>query len=162
MAAPESHTQTATDKQPSEETSQADSVTLEDIQTLRALHQVRLIDEKEEGFPIDALANGVYGFTYSPQEQSPIFSNRMFQIFEVHKTLSGEVQIIGFISDDDAQKLAGKIEEIVSLELYPEPYKAAKQAIGIPKSHILEHRGPTRENGNALKLKVEPFSNSVQ
>jgi hypothetical protein len=159
MSATESHTETTnTTNEPNDN----ESIISGDIQTLRAIHQVRLITEKEEGTAIEAMANGVYGFTYSPQEQSPIFSKRMFQIFEVHKTLAGEIQIIGFISDTDAQNLADKKEEFVSIELYPEPYRDAHKAIGIPKSHILEHRGPTRENGNALKLKVEPFTSSVQ
>ncbi len=133
-----------------------------EIQTLRALHQVKLVEETDEGGAAEELPNGVYGFTYSPQEQSPVFSKRMFQIFEVHKTLDGEVQIIGFISETDAQKLAAKTEEFISIHLYPEPYESAVKAIGIPKSQILEHRGPIRENGNPLKLKVEPFSSSVQ
>lgn len=134
----------------------------QEVETLRAIHQVKLIEPKDEGVAIETLPGGVFGFTYSPQEQSPLFSIKMFQIFEVHKTIAGEVQIIGFISAEEAQKLADPHEEFVSIQLYPEPYERAVKAIGIPKSHILEHRGPTRENGNALRLKVEPFANSVQ
>lgn len=132
------------------------------IDALRAINQVRLIDEKDEGTPIESLPNGTYGFTYSPQEQSPIFRAKMFQIFEVHKTLEGEAQIIGFVTEDDLKALGKSGNEFVSISLYPEPFQNAIKVIGLPKSHILEHRGPTRENGNALKLKVEPISNKIQ
>ncbi|MEW6129252.1 MAG: hypothetical protein AB1757_19585 [Acidobacteriota bacterium] len=133
-----------------------------DILTIRALNQVRLIEEKDEGMPVNSLPNGTYGFTYSPQDQSPIFSKRLFQIFEVHKSVDGVAQIIGYVSQDDLKALGQTADEFVSISLYPEPHQSADRVVGIPKSHILEHRGPSRENGNALKLKVEPISNAIQ
>src|ERR1043166_940605 len=91
-----------------------------EVQTLRAIHQVKLIDIADEGEPANRLPNGTYGFTNAPQDEAPIFCQKMFQIFEVHKTSEGEVLIIGFISETEAQQLATTKDEFVSIELRSE------------------------------------------
>ena len=68
-----------------------------DQQALRETHHVRLVSSTEEGTGVNALPNGVYGFTYSPAlPNAPLFAERRFRSYETHKIAGGEIYVIGF------------------------------------------------------------------
>ncbi|HEV2689415.1 MAG TPA: hypothetical protein VGV35_12705, partial [Bryobacteraceae bacterium] len=63
-------------------------------ETLRARHQVRPLRPEEEGFAVERLAPGVYGFTYAPgQDEVPIFAHASYHSFEIHKLADQTVYI---------------------------------------------------------------------
>jgi hypothetical protein len=128
---------------------------LSEIEKLRALHQVELVAEKDEGFGIAHLPNGVYGFSWAPQDESPLFRKRGFQSFEVHITADGEAHILGFFNESDAAKFASATEAFDVL-LYPEPYANASIMACVNRKNILERKSPARDNGNPLRLKLKP------
>ena len=48
----------------------------DEVEVLRAVHQVRLVDGKDEGADVAHLPAGVYGFTYSPLQANPMFRKK--------------------------------------------------------------------------------------
>ncbi|HXG65817.1 MAG TPA: hypothetical protein VNO70_11985 [Blastocatellia bacterium] len=128
-----------------------------DLESLRLLNQVILVDDKDEGTGIAHLPNGVYGFSWAPQEESPLFRKKSFQNFEVHKAADGAVYLIGFVTAQEAALLTTAPRDI-EVKLYPEPWGESVKAVSIPKSSILQAKAPSRSHGNALKLEVEPHS----
>jgi hypothetical protein len=132
-----------------------------EIGVMRALHQVQLVNEADEGAAATDLPNGTYGFTWAPQSEAPLFRTQGYQSFEIHKAAGGEIYLIGFITAEDSSRLASSGEDYY-INLYPLPYEGATKAVSIAKSRILQHREPTREAGNAIKLKLAPVRNTVQ
>ena len=49
----------------------------------RAAHKVRLITSREEGRGFAKLPTGVYGFTYAPAPETPLFVKHSFGAYEV-------------------------------------------------------------------------------
>ena len=130
-----------------------------DIESLRAMNQVRLIDQKDEGSAVASLPNGVYGFSYSPQKETPLFRDEKYQCFEVHKLAGGDVHLIGFLTEQDAGRLSANEE--VEVNLYPDPWNEAVKAVSIPFSRMKQIKGPTRHDGNSVSLRLEPTADSV-
>ena len=123
----------------------------DEVEDLRALHQVSLVDEKAESSDVAHLPGGIYGFTYSPLQATPMFRKKATQSFEVHKLADDNVHLIGFLTEAQASRVAISSEEL-EVRLYPEPREEAFRAASIPVSRILSSRGPFRSDGNALWL----------
>lgn len=122
---------------------------------LRARHKVRVVVDVEEGFGVDALPPGIYGFTYSPAlPNAPLFSERRFRSFETHKLADGEVLIVGFVSSDAAAALDASGD--VEIQLQPEPEPGADVLVTIPYSRIRHHRQYAVRTDHGLALKVGP------
>lgn len=132
-----------------------------EIESLRALNQVQLINEEVEGTAAADLPSSTYGFTWAPQAEAPLFRKQGYQSFEIHKAADGEIYLIGFITTEDSNRLASSREDFY-INLYPLPYEGATKAVSIAKSRILQHRDPTRDVGNAIKLKLNPHKNTIQ
>ncbi|HYP27352.1 MAG TPA: hypothetical protein VE262_11590 [Blastocatellia bacterium] len=122
------------------------------VEHLRAANKVRLIDDSERGFGIARLPNGVYGFTYAPQQESPLFAQKSFHSFEMHKLADGSVHLVGFVTEEEASKLASS-EEYFDVDLYPDAWESSAKAVSVPSSRVLEMKGPSRLPGNALTLR---------
>jgi len=131
-----------------------------EVETLRAIHQVNLVDEKDEGSGIAHLPNGVFGYSYSPQQETPLFRKKMFQSFEVHKLPDGQIHLIGFVTEREAVQLSAA-GAYVEVNLYPEPWGESAKAVSIPTLRVLHARGPSRSDGNALKLELAPESDTI-
>ncbi len=68
----------------------SDTKATADQETLRTVHRVRLVEDAEEGTGVNALPDGIYGFTYSPGlPNAPLFAVRRYRSFETHKLASG-------------------------------------------------------------------------
>ena len=124
-----------------------------EVEHIRARNGVRLVHERDRGFGIALQPNGVYGFTYSPRQESPLFDRKSFRSFEMHKLADGSVHLVGFVSEEEAAKLSTS-GEYLDIELYPDAWESSVKAVSIPSSRIIEMTGPSREAGNALKLRV--------
>jgi hypothetical protein len=123
-------------------------------ETLRAVHQVRLVTEGEEGSGVDALPGGVYGFTYSPAlPNSPLFAVRRYRSYETHKLADGEIFVIGFTTSDAAREVSSS-EADVSLQLQPEPEADSNTLVAIPYARIRHHRQYSAPNQHGFMVTV--------
>jgi len=126
-----------------------------DQETLRTVHQVRLVAAAEEGTGVDALPGGVYGFTYSPGlPNAPLFAARRYRSYEIHKLPSGEVFIIGFVTREATAALSSDSE--TTIQVQPEPEAPATMLAAIPYSRIRQHRQYSMPNQHGFAVTLKP------
>lgn len=128
---------------------------LEARKALRATHGVRLVEPSEEGFGVDQLPNGVFGFTYSPAVAAPLFSTHRYRTFEMHRLADGEAVIVGFVSAAEAAQLVAATEPL-DLKLFHEPDGSADTLIAVPCARILHHRQIATPNQVSVPLRIAP------
>lgn len=127
-----------------------------DQETLRTLHQVRIVASAEEGTGVDHLPGGVYGFTYSPGlANSPLFSARRYRSYEIHKIANGEVLLVTFATSDDAARLTSAREDI-TIVVCPEPEHGREALVMIPYARIRQHRQYAAPNQHGFTVTVRP------
>ena len=124
-----------------------------DRETLRLRHGVRLVTPEEEGFALQRLPNGVYGFTQAPgQAEIPVFAKGSVHSFEAHKDPDGAEFIVGFITAEHAQRLASD-QEGAEMTLYPDEWGDAREIVAIALTRMApQRRSLTREDGNPLRF----------
>jgi hypothetical protein len=127
-----------------------------DTESLRTSHQLRLVGPSEEGTGADALPGGVYGFTYSPGlPNAPLFAERRYRSFETHKLVSGEVNVIGFATAEDAARLATSVED-VTLRVQAQPGDGCDTLVTLPYSRIRRHRQYAAPNQDGFTVTLAP------
>src|SRR5213593_4704974 len=114
----------AMDNKPLDTTTEPEPTEDPQRKTLRAANQLRLLSEDEEGFGIDRVPAGVYGFTSSPGEAAPLFQQQIFRSFEMHKHLDGEIYLLGFLTAKQADRLASSDSQL-DISLYPDAFGEA-------------------------------------
>ena len=120
---------------------------------LRREHAVRLVTSAEEGSAAQALPPGVYGFTGSPVLASPLFSQRCFRNFEVHRLASG-VSLIGFVASAEAAELTRPTGDTVTVKIYADAEGDATAIVSIRYDCIVQHRQYAIRNAEAISLQV--------
>lgn len=120
---------------------------------LRTEHGVRLVQPTEEGFSIEQLPDGVFGFSYSPAIAAPLFAAFRYRTYEMHRLAGGEAVIIGFVPPADAARLAGASEQ-VEITLFHDADEQATALVVIPCSRIAQHRQIATPNQESIKLHV--------
>jgi hypothetical protein len=134
----------------------SDTKATADQEALRTAHQVRLVNDGEEGSGVNILPNGTFGFTYSPGlSNAPLFAVRRYRSFETHKLASGEVFIIGFVTRESAAALSSTLTD-VTIQLQPEPEGTADVLVTIPYSRIRQHRQYAAPNQHGFAVTVKP------
>jgi hypothetical protein len=134
----------------------SDTKATADQETLRVVHQVRLVKDAEEGTGVNVLPNGTYGFTYSPGlPNAPLFAVRRYRSFETHKLASGDVFIIGFVTREAGTALSSTLTD-VTVQLQPEPEGSADVLVTIPYSRIKQHRQYAAPNQHGFPVTVKP------
>ena len=127
-----------------------------DEKALRVAHQVRLVNDAEEGTGVKALPGGVYGFTYSPGLPSaPLFAVRRYRSYETHKLPSGDVFVIGFAKATAARELSTAASEM-TLQIHPQPENGYDTLVTIPYSRIRHHRQYSAPNQDGFSVTVLP------
>ena len=127
-----------------------------DQEKLRVEHRLRPVTPEEEGLGVNALPNGVYGFTYSPaMENSPLYAERRFRCYETHRLQDGTVVLLGFVSDEDARKLAHQTD-VVEICVQPEPEEGVEHFVVLPHARILHHRLVSVRTEHGVTMKVGP------
>lgn len=123
-------------------------------ETLRAKHRVRLITDAEEGWGVDHLPGGVYGFTSAPGTKNlPLFVKRVYQSFEVHRTADANVYLVGFVSPEIAARLeAGK--EDLHISLFSDPTENVTAIVAISHWRILRVKEHSDREGKGLAMEV--------
>lgn len=139
----------------------APSITPELEQQFASLRQrkaLKLVAEDKEGTPLAALPDNIYGFTFSPvNESTPLFTKRQFQSFEVHKLTEGVVHLLGFLTEKESVTFfEGK--EALECHLYPEPRAESTRLVEVPLERIAKVRAMSRSDGNYLPMTLDPAS----
>jgi hypothetical protein len=130
-------------------------------EALRQRHQVRLVEASEEGNGVNALPNGVFGFTYSPAlPNAPLFATRRYRSYETHKTPSGEVFVVGFATADDAGRLQSAHED-VTIQIQPQSEEGRATLVEIPYSRIRHHRQYAAPNQHGFTVTIAPLLSHV-
>lgn len=133
-----------------------DTPSTTDQETLRTIHQVRLVTDSEEGTGVNGLPGGTYGFTYSPGlPNAPLFAVRRYRSYETHKLESGEIFIIGFATAEAAAQLSSTTAD-VTIQVRPEPEAPATVVVAIPYSRIRQHRQYAAPNQHGFTVTVAP------
>jgi hypothetical protein len=135
--------------------STAASSGLEARQALRVRHKVRLVTPEEEGFGIDRLPDGVFGFTYSPAIAAPLFATHRYRTFEMHRVAGGEALILGFVPAATADRLRSA-HEPVDVALFHDVTGDSDTLIAVPYSRIIHHRQIATPNQVSVPLRIAP------
>lgn len=134
----------------------ADTKATADQETLRTVHEVRLVASAEEGTGLNALPGGVYGFTYSPGlANAPLFATRRYRSYEIHKLVSGETFIIGFVTPETFGQMASSAAD-ATVQVQPEPDGAAATLVAVPYSRIRQHRQYAAPNQHGFAVTLTP------
>jgi hypothetical protein len=134
----------------------ANTASTPEQERLRTTHQVRLVTDAEEGTGVDALPNGVYGFTFSPAlVNAPLFKTRRFRSYETHKLQNGETILTGFVSAEHAAAMSTSATP-TDIVVQPEPEPDADHLALIPYSRIAHHRLFAFHTDHGIKLRVGP------
>ena len=131
-------------------------MTLDDAAAhLRSKRNLRVLESGEEGFALPALPAGVYGFTWSPNfEETPLFGKKSFQAFEFHTMADGAVELVGYMTAADAERLRSG-EAGMEVNLYPDAWQDAQEPVSVPMAHIVRSkRRPARDNGCPYTLRL--------
>jgi hypothetical protein len=113
---------------------------------------LRALSREEEGLGFNCLPAGVYGFTYAPLSESPLFSRQGYHAFEMQRLPDGSGRLIAYLSAAEAEAIETG-DEALELGVYPEPYNDAVERRSLPLDHISPvHRNPTHEDGNRLAI----------
>ena len=127
-------------------------------ETLRQVHEVRLVSSAEEGQGVNTLPDGVYGFTYSPAlYNAPLFATRLYRSYETHKLANGEVLVVGFASPDIAQQLGTGRDEL-TLTIQPEPDEQSSVLVTVPYTRMRQHRQYAAPNQHGFTVTLVPVS----
>jgi hypothetical protein len=126
-----------------------------EIDALRARHEVRELINAEEGFGLQQLPSGVYGFTCAPcQWDSPLFRKKTTQGFEVHKLPDGTPMLVGFVSPEDFRKMESA-EGPITIHLFPDRRDEANTLVSISLSRVHRHKEHSQRAGTGLQLDLE-------
>lgn len=129
------------------------------LEQLRAAHRVKLIAEKDEGTAIEQLPGGIYGFSYAPQQEAPLFGKKMFRNFEAHKLPDGSTHLIGYVKEADFGIL--QTGSTGTIHLFPDAYEQATYLVNVPMKRVLRLRGPARDHGSSLQLDLDQGDSTV-
>jgi|ERR1051325_9384311 hypothetical protein len=125
-----------------------------DQQSLRETHGVRLVAPGEEGTGVNALPDGVYGFTYSPAlPNAPLFAERRFRSYETHKLAGGEIYVIGFADVETAAAVESADSER-TIQIQPEPDGNSSVLVKVPYSRIRHHRQYAAPNQHGFTVTI--------
>ena len=90
-------------------------------EAIRESHRVRLIDPENEGKAAHKLPNGIFGFTFAPLTETPVFAKHSHQSFEIHKLPNGELCLVGYVSSQNEARLypgtRGEATKLVSIRV---------------------------------------------
>jgi len=125
------------------------------LEALRQRKQLMPVGPELEGTPLAALPESIYGFTYSPlNESTPLFKKRTFQSFEVHKLPDGHVQLLVYVSPQQAGQIKSA-KEPLDVNVYPEPHGEATELIELPLDRIARAKPSSRQDGNFIPVHLD-------
>ena len=130
---------------------------MDQIEQLRTEHNLRALASAEEGLGLGKLPVRVFGFSYAPATETPLFGRKSYHSFEVHKLVDGSTFLLAFVTAADSDRIQSHKEDM-DVTVYPDAYEAATTLVRIPFDRIISnHYKPIRYDGNALHLKLSVF-----
>ncbi len=124
--------------------------------SLRQQKGLTLVAAEKAGAPLATLPDNLFGFTFSPvNESTPLFAKRQFQCFEVHKLTGGVVHLLGFLTENEAAAFFGG-KEPLECHLYPEPLGESTRLVEVPLERIAKAKPVSRSSGNYMPLTLDP------
>jgi hypothetical protein len=104
--------------------------------------------------PVHALPAGVFGFSYAPATETPLFARKSYHSFEVHKRGDGSVHMLAFVTQSEADRLSAHGDDL-HVTVYPDSYEQSDTLVSIPFERILTSLyKPVRRDGNAVPLTI--------
>jgi hypothetical protein len=125
----------------------------DDRDALRQRHRVRRVTSPEEGTAAAHLPNGVFGFTGSPALAAPLFSERRYRNFEVHRRLDGSTVLLGFVTAAEAAAMDQATRQF-SVTVFPDAEGEAQTLVVIPHAQIVSHRAVRDPNSAGVVMEV--------
>jgi hypothetical protein len=126
----------------------------QDLEMVRAEHHVRRLRVWEEGFNLQCLPNGIFGFTHSPgHEDAPVFRCDGEAAFEIHKLPDGRTFLLGFVSDD-AAAVVENAKKDVHLRVYPSKSAEASRLVPVALAHIVRYKDYPPRDGKYLEVQI--------
>ena len=126
----------------------------EQREQLRNEYKLRPLNGSEEGQGIATLPNNVYGFSYAPTTETPLFARKSYHSFEVQKLSDGSAYVVAFVTPTDAERLRERNVEI-DVTIYPDPHEEADTMVSIPFDRVLTNLyKPVRRDGNAVPIRL--------
>ena len=126
-------------------------------QAARDKNGVTLLPPVLEGELVTRLPAAHFGFTYSPASpETGLFTKPAYLGYEVHRTTSGSVEILGFTNPDEAVAKFRAGNETVILNLYPVGTNEATEFLVVPQSRIVRSKSLDRAHFNRLTITVNP------
>ncbi|MFN7919019.1 MAG: hypothetical protein U0Q16_02920 [Bryobacteraceae bacterium] len=125
-----------------------------ELQSRRQSRGLQPVASELEGTPLGSLPDCVYGYTYSPvNDSTPLYAKRLFQCFEVHRLPGGVVHVLGFATPQEAQSLAARAA--LDFNLYPEPNGNSTTLVEISMERVLKAKPVSRSDGNYMPLSLD-------
>ena len=117
---------------------------------------LRPLNATEDGTPFRSLPAGVFGFTYAPLSESPLFQRNSYHSFEMQKLADGSGRLLGYVTAAQAAAIDGGLE-FLDLYLYPVTWGEATTLVSLPVDRLTpKNRNPVREDGNRFAVIVNP------
>jgi hypothetical protein len=124
---------------------------------IRTEYQLRALNAQEEGLALRHLPVGVYGFTYAPLSEAPLFRDQRFHSFELHKPGNGRAHLLAFVTPSEAGAIALGAHEI-EVRIYPDVWEDATEMVSIPVERLRSRKMlSSREPGNWISCTVLPL-----
>ena len=146
--------------------SPADIVSGETVEAVRTADAVRALEPLEDDKNISSLPGGVYGFTVPWIINTDAGGARLdvlglsrspmgTKVMELHKRATGEVSVVGYVSESDLARLQdpARVSD-AEATIFFRPYLNYSIAVAIPLSRISEARFRSVERHYASDLSV--------
>jgi|SoiMethySBSTD1v2_1073268.scaffolds.fasta_scaffold3123193_1 hypothetical protein len=126
------------------------------LTSLRERKGLTIVAPEKEGAPLATLPDNLFGFTFSPvNESTPLFAKRQYQSFEVHKLTGGVVHLLGFLTEKEAA-IFFEGKEPMDCQLFPEPHEESKRLVEVPLERIAKAKALSRSGGNFMPVTLDP------
>ncbi len=124
------------------------------FEALRSEHKLRSVTDEESGTGVDRLAQGVYGFTYSPAvENFPLFKERDLRSYEGHKLADGSVLVLGFLTAAEKQT-TDEASGTGTIHLFAEPKDDATELVRIPMKRVKRSVEHSQRGDKGLEIEL--------
>ncbi|MCX6593830.1 MAG: hypothetical protein NTZ56_20130 [Acidobacteria bacterium] len=128
-----------------------------DPQAIRTKNGLSPVPAASEGLSRNRVPNGTFGFTSAPGEpDGGLYSKQIFQSFEIHKLADGSIQILGYVTAQEAEMFHGGLQTL-DVHMYPAVREAADTLISLPWARIRRSLPVSRIDGNYLPVTIAPL-----
>ena len=122
----------------------------------RAEHGVRSLYPLEEGFSLDRLPNGIFGFTFSPgRADAVVFRRNRAEAFEIHKLGDGSTVFLGYVAPDVASTIR-HVRKEQHVFVFPRVMGQASKLVCIPTSSVGRFKDYRPERAEGLEIMLVP------